>query len=144
MSRSVHASRTAALVGVVLLSACATTPRRVAVETPAISMPRRHALRLASLESHLTPKWISSATRIQAGDSVIYYRGTAQRASSEEDPWTGVVKGDILFLSRDRALLIPAGTLTLQAPNSIKVAGPSRTVVARPGESPPWRYLMAI
>jgi hypothetical protein len=97
---------------------------------------------LPSLESHLAPEWISAATRIPCGNSVIYYRGTAEQNSADGDIWSGTVEGDILFLSPERAVLIPSGTLTLGPENRVKTVGSSLIMVARPNETPKWRHLL--
>jgi hypothetical protein len=100
-----------AFIGLVFVSGCETAPRETTTTASSIERPQPPRCQLPSLESHLEADWISKATRIQSGDSVVYYRGSAQRVSSVDEPWTGTVQGDILFLSPQRAVLIPSGTL---------------------------------
>lgn len=104
-------------------------------------MPKAQA---SVLEAHLRGDWIDGATRLQTADAVIYYRGTAQRASAEREPWTGTVQGDILFASPNRAIVIPSGTLTLGPRGAIKIVGPSSTFLAQSGEPVSWRDVLSI
>jgi hypothetical protein len=128
-----------AFLSIILAAGCAGPSQPISTAGLPTPRPPRPPSQLPSLESHLTNDWISAATRIQCGESAIYYRGAAQRDSAEDEAWTGTVHGDILFLSPQRAILIPSGTLTLTPGNHIKVVGASNTVLARPTEKPKWR-----
>ena len=134
----------AAFAGLTLISGCASHSNPGPVLTAGLPTPRppRPPLQLPSLESHLAPEWISAATRIQRGKSVIYYHGTAEQNSAEGEIWTGTVKGDILFLSPEHAVLIPSGTLTLAPGNRVKVTGSSHSVLAPSAEAAKWRKLL--
>jgi hypothetical protein len=88
------------------------------------SSPRAH--HAAFLESRLTREWLSKATRIESGDSVIYYRGSAVRSSPVNERWLGTVTGDVLFLSPKQSIVVPSGTLTLLAGDRFKVTGRGR------------------
>jgi hypothetical protein len=106
-------------------------------------VPRTAEDHLPTLESHLATAWIAGATRLQAaGASAIYYRGSARRASPEGEPWTGTVEGDVLFLSPEKAVLLPKGTLTVGPGNTIRTVGPHRTFLTPLGKDPQWIALI--
>jgi len=133
-----------AFVGLIVISGCSSQskPRPTLAAGLPTPRPPRPPSQLPSLESRLAPEWISAATRIQRGKSVIYYHGTAEQNSAEGEIWTGTVKGDILFLSPEHAVLIPSGTLTLAPGNRVKVTGSSHSVLAPSAEAAKWRKLL--
>ena len=131
----------AAIALIMLSSACATKPPRDVTEAKPQKIKHHAPLAVPPLETRLAPAWISSATRLQAGSSVIYYHGSAERASAEGAPWAGMVRGDILLLSPVRAIVIPSGSLEVRG-ETTKIVGASSTQLAGTGEPPKWqRYL---
>jgi hypothetical protein len=126
-----------------LAAACTSGPSPTKNLPTAPAVPKMAKDHLPSLESHLAAAWIGGATRLQAaGASAIYYHGTARRTSPEGEPWTGTIEGDVLFLSPEKAVLLPKGTLTVGAGNSIKTVGPNRTFLTPAGKDPQWIALI--
>ena len=51
--------------------------------------------------------------------------------------------GDILFLTEQRAMVIPSGWLLVRKHHAVKVSGASNTFLAKEGEAPAWQPLLA-
>jgi len=127
----------------VLVAGCAGTPDRTPAMPPPVERPRAAASCQPVLEAHLGAEWMATASRVLPAGAIIYYHGTAQRGSPEGEPWTGTVRGDVLMLSPDRAVVIPKGTLTVDAHGSIRVDGAHCTVLAGAKGTPGWGGLLA-
>jgi hypothetical protein len=92
------------------------------------------------LESRLSRDWLARSTRIESGDSVIFYRGSAQRTAPESEPWLGTVVGEVMYLSPKFAIVVPAGSLTLRAGDQHKATG--RTYLRFWSAPPPYGHLL--
>jgi len=131
------------LSSVLFAIGCASAPKETSrPRTPRPPNVHDSKTQYSVLESHLSGEWLKAATRLQPAEAVIYYQGDARSDSGEGEPWTGTVNGDILFVSPQRAIVIPGGTLTVGKDNSVKVFGPASTFTASSGENPSWRALL--
>jgi hypothetical protein len=137
-----------AVVALCLLNACASERKTVIADEPASrnaeaeridSSPPRMP-KVPSLESRLSSEWLANATRIESGNRIVYFRGTAERASPADQPWLGTVKGNILLLSPSQSIVVPSGTLTLIEDEQLKWTGVSRSTLHT--EPPPFRHLL--
>jgi len=127
----------AAVAAAALLVALGVVPSAVA-ETP-----REAKDEPGSLAFHLSEKWVgASELTLNTLHGVVYYHGTAHRVSAETEPWTGTVKGDILYVSAHKAVLVPSGTLTVGAKDALQMTGAHRVFVAKPGEKVAWAALL--
>jgi hypothetical protein len=98
----------------------------------------------AALAAHLSNRCISAAgLALNTEKGVIFYHGPAQRTSGGTEPWRGTVQGDILYVSKFTAMVIPDGTLTVGCKEALKVAGPHYTFLTTPGKQPAWLGLLA-
>jgi hypothetical protein len=133
-----------ACLGLSSLTGCAPAPRKTttAAVVPRQEPPPRIESKVPPLKSYLAEDWYSGATRLDSGDGSIFFYGTSQRTSPENEPWLGTVEGDILYVSPRQAILISAGKLTLTGGNSFKISGSHRAVVPEPGKPLPWKSLL--
>ncbi len=100
--------------------------------TPAVTSP--------ALRARLQPEWIASAERVRSGDRTIYYRGQARASARNAGAyWSGTVRGEILALDPQMAIIIPAGTLTLGPDQGLAITGPQQIVTS---DAPAWKHLL--
>lgn len=76
------------------------------------------------LTSRLSPEWLDKAARIRTKDKAVYYYGKADgRYTAHRQHWLGVIKGDIVVLDRQAALVVPDGTVAFQLTDGRNVPG---------------------
>jgi hypothetical protein len=127
----------AMLLGAMLLGAGCSAPSSRSYRPSSEPVPAK-----GLLTWHLTHEWLKAAEKIRLKEGVIYYQGTAESASGEGELWIGTIRGDILYLMPDRAMVTAAGTLTVQRNGAIRMAGPTETSLAKAGEEPAWSGLL--
>lgn len=126
-----------------VLTGCQNPPRKnPTTVVPRQEPPPRIESKVPPLKSYLAEDWYSGATRLDSGDSSIFFYGTSVRTSPENGPWLGTVEGDILYVSPRQAIVVSAGKLTLSGGNSLKISGSHRAVVPEPGKPLPWKALL--
>jgi hypothetical protein len=91
------------------------------------------------IAARLEAKWLTAAKRIQAGERVIYYHGTATPDDAAKgDKWSGQVEGEILVLTPSMATA--CGKFRLTPTGGISISGPQQMKLVD-GE-PPWKKLL--